>query len=430
VNRILPISLLLLILAIPIATTAQPNDADALKLLDQLGKRYQAAKSYHIELVQESRTSTDLSSSWSKVLMTAYQAPGDRYRFEGSSQQGSAEVISNGTTEWDYRSVFAEFAKRPVGSYRQAPQLGSDNNWLQPDTQIESQATFLVKSLVVIADSLKSAHFLPEETIDIGGRTIRCVVVGFGSADSLKQSPVGIMTTTVWIDKEKMTIVKQVSVGDSVTPWTPNGPPRHGIVTHHMTTSTYLVAALDEPIPESVFTFQPPEDAKLVQSFADPNLDSILAYRGRAQPNMIGRPAPRITLGDGGSFDLRAFRGKPVLIDEWATWCTPCLEEMPFIDHIFKATKDVGLVVLGVDQDEKAEDATNFLHRKNYVWKNVHAGEDNVGVRIPNSGIPLVVLLDAEGNIVYNHSGGNDEKGLMDALKELGPSYAAALETK
>ena len=401
---------------------SQSSDSDALKLLDELAKQYQTATSYHIEAITEQRSSTALSSSWSKQFWTAYEAPGGRYRFEGRARAEEGLVVSDGTTEWEFHPIFAQYVKRPAGSYGHPfPATVS-----QFDSRVEREAFFLRKNLALTGASLKSAHFLPEETITIGSRTVTCIVVEYGSDDFRSQSLGSTTKTKTWIDKGKKTIVKTFSSTDSLQPWTPKGPPRNAIPSHGEITVIYPVVTLNEPVPESVFTFTPPSDAALVETFPDPMRDPAYAAVPAKLSDVVGMVAPKLVFHDtdGSTLDLATLRGKPVLIDLWATWCEPCLEEMPMIDRIFKSTKQAGLIVIGVDEDETPADATVYLRRKNYDWKNYHTDK---GLNIVYTGIPFLVLIDADGKIAYAHSGNDDDKGLIAAIKKLGPAFDVAL---
>ncbi|MEK7277421.1 MAG: TlpA disulfide reductase family protein, partial [Chloroflexota bacterium] len=76
-----------------------------------------------------------------------------------------------------------------------------------------------------------------------------------------------------------------------------------------------------------------------------------------------GFSAPDITLDllGGGQVQLSELRGQPVMINLWASWCPPCRAEMPAIERVYRAYKDRGLVVLGVNttfQDNEADAAT------------------------------------------------------------------------
>jgi thiol-disulfide isomerase/thioredoxin len=73
------------------------------------------------------------------------------------------------------------------------------------------------------------------------------------------------------------------------------------------------------------------------------------------RPQLQGKPAPVFTLVDldGKKVSLADFKGKPVLVNFWATWCAPCKLEMPWFEEFRK--KYTSLVILGVDQDDAAD---------------------------------------------------------------------------
>ena len=75
--------------------------------------------------------------------------------------------------------------------------------------------------------------------------------------------------------------------------------------------------------------------------------------------------APNFSLKDpsGKTVELRQLRGKPVLLNFWATWCAPCRDEMPELEQLYREHKDKGLVVLAVSMDEAraARDIPEFL---------------------------------------------------------------------
>jgi outer membrane lipoprotein-sorting protein len=115
-----------LFLASSLAGWAQTDNADALKLLDEVSKRYADANSYRIESIRESRFSSALHSSWQKEMLRAEQAPGNRYRFEGRSFAGSGIVISDGITEWNLHGTYNQYTKRRPGTYGHP--LSEDNH--------------------------------------------------------------------------------------------------------------------------------------------------------------------------------------------------------------------------------------------------------------------------------------------------------------
>jgi thiol-disulfide isomerase/thioredoxin len=76
--------------------------------------------------------------------------------------------------------------------------------------------------------------------------------------------------------------------------------------------------------------------------------------------NLIGQAAPAFTLTDlsGNKVSLADFKGKPVVVNFWATWCGPCKLEMPWFEEFYGKYKSQGLVVLGLSQDDDTPKAT------------------------------------------------------------------------
>jgi thiol-disulfide isomerase/thioredoxin len=283
--------------------------------------------------------------------------------------------------------------------------------------------------LATAGDFAKSAHFLPEETILIEDHRVACLVVTFGPEDLRKPFPAANTTQTFWIDKEHRVIVKSLRVSDGKRLGDQVRAPVHPIAVHSEEVSIYPVVELNKPIPDTDFGFTPPEDASLVDEFPAPYRVSAATDSATVPPNqsdMTGKTVPALTLhaADDTTLQLDSLRGHPLLIDLWATWCAPCLEEMPLIDHIFRKTRDTGLVVLGLDYDQDSNAAVDFLKRKSYGWADYH--DDLKRPEFPHNGIPLLVLIDAEGKIVYYQNGASDERGLVSAVRQLGPAFAAA----
>jgi len=420
-----------LLMAHPLTGWAQ-DTGGALELLDQVGRHYAEAKSYHIESIVESRSQSELSSDWSKEYLSAEQATGKRYRFEGRTSTGSGIVVSDGVTEWNLYRSYGQYTKKAAGTY-----TPYTKTLIMLDNRPEFEASNMRTSLATMSDSIKSAHFLKDAAVSIEGHRVSCFVVTFGPEDLLKPFPSGRTTQTIWIDKARKTIVKTLVVSDSGIPYDPGHPPTHPISRHVETDTIYPVVSLDDPIPDRDFAFSPPEDALLVDSLPLPYGYGLVqaTYASRSSvstpqelPNMIGRMEPSVTYhgADGSSFKLESLRGHPVLIDHWATWCVPCLAELPLLNRIHNSTKNAGLFVVGLDLDNDAATAVDYLKRKGYDWPDYHVSGDK-GYGLPNTGVPLHVLIDSEGKIVYYHDGANDEAGLVKAIKALSPAYAEAL---
>lgn len=111
--------------------------------------------------------------------------------------------------------------------------------------------------------------------------------------------------------------------------------------------------------------------------------------------------APDFTLSsiDGGQVSLSDFRGqKDVLAVFWATWCPYCVEEIPSLNKMAEEGK---VTVLGIDIKEGLEKVSSFAQKKEIKYKILLDPDGNVAQGYGVVGIPLNVLIDKEGRIIY-----------------------------
>jgi thiol-disulfide isomerase/thioredoxin len=115
---------------------------------------------------------------------------------------------------------------------------------------------------------------------------------------------------------------------------------------------------------------------------------------------------------------LSALRGKPVLLDFWATWCGYCREELPAIEMLHRGLKDKGLMVFGIDAEDP-QLPREYLAKYGYTLPSL-VDRKQEAVRLYRlEGWPTTVLIDREGNVAYYESGYEPEK-LRDAMRALG----------
>lgn len=133
-----------------------------------------------------------------------------------------------------------------------------------------------------------------------------------------------------------------------------------------------------------------------------------------------GSPAPdfEYPAQDGKLFGPKSFRGKALIIDFWASWCGPCVAEIPNVRKIYDQYKDKGLEVLSVSVDKGSEEWLKAVKSTGMTWTQVlapKAGKDIMNL-YQFSGIPFIVLLDKDGKIVGKNLRGIS---LENAVKEL-----------
>ena len=106
---------------------------------------------------------------------------------------------------------------------------------------------------------------------------------------------------------------------------------------------------------------------------------------------------------EGKTRSLEEFKGKVIFLNFWATWCPPCIAEMPSIDKLHEEMGDeVAFVILSFDDDfEKAKD---FDKRKGYDLP-IYAPASNLPEMFQSSSLPTTYIIDAAGNLALTHKG-------------------------
>jgi thiol-disulfide isomerase/thioredoxin len=122
----------------------------------------------------------------------------------------------------------------------------------------------------------------------------------------------------------------------------------------------------------------------------------------------------------GNAVSLSDYRGKVVLLDFWATWCGPCVSELPNVKYIYEKYKDAGLAVIGISLDANRNDLEYFVRIADIEWPQIFDGKgwENDLSRLYNIySIPTTILLDRNGVIRYMNLRGHDE--LEHAVRDL-----------
>lgn len=128
-------------------------------------------------------------------------------------------------------------------------------------------------------------------------------------------------------------------------------------------------------------------------------LAGALAFAVPVQAAMPAQPALHVTTLDGKTFDLAAQRGKWVIVNYWATWCAPCIKEMPDISHFVATHKNVAAIGLAYDDSEPA-DIKAFLAKHPVVYPIAQVTLDKPLKDFDEPrGLPTTYLISPDGKV-------------------------------
>ncbi len=134
-------------------------------------------------------------------------------------------------------------------------------------------------------------------------------------------------------------------------------------------------------------------------------------------------PAPptRLTDLDGNPHSLAELRGKPVIVNFWATWCPPCRAEMPAMNRAWARIVKEGIALVAIDVGEDEDTVFAFTGEVPVdfpIWLDRDGGKVAAW---PVRGLPTTFVLDPQGRIVYRAIGGRDwnDDALLDKIRAL-----------
>ena len=135
---------------------------------------------------------------------------------------------------------------------------------------------------------------------------------------------------------------------------------------------------------------------------------------------LVGQPLPALTLApfnaDGTGVALRSIEGRPHLVNFFASWCVPCIAEIPLLMEL----KRKGVPILGIAVRDRPEDVAAFLTRHGNPYAAIGADpESQVQIALGSSGVPESFVVDGRGIIRYQHIGAIEQGDLAAVAAEL-----------
>src|SRR6266851_1558185 len=120
---------------------------------------------------------------------------------------------------------------------------------------------------------------------------------------------------------------------------------------------------------------------------------------------LIGHPAPDFTLTvlssrPAPAIHLASLKGKPVMINFWASWCVPCQQEAPLLQSTWQHVQSQGIIFLGIDFQDDHTEGLNFLHTYKITYLNVVDVTGSIAINYGLTGVPETFFLNRRGVVV------------------------------
>lgn len=257
----------------------------------------------------------------------------------------------------------------------------------------------------------RQALILNTATKLVGGRTIggkECLVVKVDESSSHSDGALYLKTREIF----KMYFDAQTYLPVRETTDVSAGPMGIKIISYQRE-ANYKNMIRNPPIADSVFEFTPPPGSTFV-SPDDP--------RFAPPPTLEGKHAPGFAIAnvDGTPCDLADFKGKrPVLLVFWATWCGPCVQEIPFLRELRAEHTTDALAILAVSSEAKAADLARFAKKKKMTYSVLHDEKKEVSKAYQATAIPRTFLIDKDGMVVKVWKGWSGDEEAKEIRAEI-----------
>jgi cytochrome c biogenesis protein CcmG/thiol:disulfide interchange protein DsbE len=119
-----------------------------------------------------------------------------------------------------------------------------------------------------------------------------------------------------------------------------------------------------------------------------------------------------------------AFRGRVVLYEFWATWCTPCHVQVEILKSLYPRAQAAGVEFVAIATGEPPEIVRDYLAKSPYPYPSLLDPEEKLSTALEVLGLPTLVVVDREGRVAWRQTGLTDEETILDALSAAGAALA------
>lgn len=152
----------------------------------------------------------------------------------------------------------------------------------------------------------------------------------------------------------------------------------------------------------------------------------LLGHASNAREGFVRLPwvtAPDFSLQDlqGDTHNLARYKGKPLMVNFWASWCPSCRKEMPSLNRAWEKLRHEGIEVIAINVGEKRESIQPFIKLTGVKFPVLLDTDSRTAEAWPVRGLPMTFVLDPEGKLVFRAIGSRewDDDTLLDKIRAL-----------
>jgi thiol-disulfide isomerase/thioredoxin len=382
-------TVLLLLLTLTIHGQQLPEAATITKQVQEATKQRKSieyVREISGEVTLDGKPVTEVNAAGRRVQVpteigkqsVALQNPG-KARIDLQLGGGGSLLVSDGDSTWNYRPSTKTYTKIAAA---QTPEGVAAN-------------LAVLDVLGYFADS-KTTKVDREESVTLDGGTYNCWVLT-SSVKIPTQAAMGGQLSegllTSWIDKNLLfEVQEEITYSIKVAPAAGAAPVEYRSKIRQITRGLKM----DQSVSADVFAFVPPADSR---EQAPQTAGTRADLTGKDAPSFRG-----VSL-DGKTYSLDALKGRPVLLDFWASWCGPCLRSMPVVEKLHNDFGSAGLVVLAVDVGESRETVEKFLKTRTLPYPVIMGDEGGIPAAYAVNAFPTFVMIGPDGKIAAHQIG-------------------------
>ncbi len=372
------------------------------KALEQSLAIYKSLQGYRDTTTTERHlVSPSMDSRITTQMFFAFERP-DRLRLETKDgPAGEWVMVSNGKDLVTYRGMWKQYTTEKTPREWQS----AERRWM-----FSSGLDHLVQRLVLSKNPARELLEEVEEVVEKGRDDLEgtpAIIVELKMpAKSLGERWAAhkMIPVRLWIDERDFLIRKGSYDLDweTMSQKMPEEMRRRMPFKQMTLIMEFTDIELNPVFPEDTFRFSPPEDATLVEHFGPPDGRSPVS-----QGELVGRRAPNFVLKDiqGKKVGLDDFKGKVLIVDFWATWCSPCREQMPTYTALQSLYAPRGFSMIGLSVDDGPEVVRDFAENYRVNFPLLMADEQ-VRQQYGGTGVlPTTFVIDKGGIVRYEFKG-------------------------